>query len=486
KQIQPRLNGMHRYLGPVRGARKRELLSNAKALLVPSRVPETSSLVSMEALASGTPVVAYPFGALPTIVEHGETGFVVGGIDDMADAIGRVRELEPTHCRERAVERFSAASMVGRYLSIYERLAEENARPRRHAAGRLHIEGIHGLRALACLKSEWAELTNRDPHATPFQRPEWLLAYARAFCGLDPDASDPGKRALPWALVARQESRLVGMLPLCTREAVGQARVSLLGDGLSDHLDMIVEPARALECARLFMGALVEQTNIGKELAFDELRQGSPLNTVVAPAGLCEERLVQAPCPVLRLMAGIDALPTSMRAKVRYYTRRAERLGRVEVEVATHSAVGAWLETLFELHGKRWTSRGEAGVFATPSLRQFQREATCGLADSGYAKLFGLRIDGKPAAAMLLLDDGATAYYYIGGFDPAWAEVSPGTLLIAHAIDEAQERGLCEFDSLRGNEGYKYRFGAHDRFNYCRHFTLTKARSNDHSRSARG
>src|SRR5262249_25501474 len=84
QEIAPRLNGVRKFIGPVGLARKRRLLSAARCLLVPSLVPETSSLVAMEALACGTPVIAFPSGALAEIVEHGRTGFLVKNETEMA------------------------------------------------------------------------------------------------------------------------------------------------------------------------------------------------------------------------------------------------------------------------------------------------------------------------------------------------------------------------------------------------------------------
>jgi glycosyltransferase involved in cell wall biosynthesis len=117
--IAPRLGGMARFLGPVGGARKRRLIAAARCLLVPSLVAEPSSLVAMEALASGTPVVAFRRGALGEIVEHGVTGFLVDDVEGMADGIRAVEMIEPAMCRRAAEERFSAARMGREYLATY-------------------------------------------------------------------------------------------------------------------------------------------------------------------------------------------------------------------------------------------------------------------------------------------------------------------------------------------------------------------------------
>jgi glycosyltransferase involved in cell wall biosynthesis len=118
----PLLDRSRRYLGPVGFARKRRLLSAARCLLVPSLAPETSSLVAMEALACGTPVIAFPSGALPESVEHGRTGFLVDDAEAMAAAIARLESIERTACSRAARQRFSAGAMTGGYLALYQRL----------------------------------------------------------------------------------------------------------------------------------------------------------------------------------------------------------------------------------------------------------------------------------------------------------------------------------------------------------------------------
>lgn len=111
------------WAGAVRGARKRRLLAGARCVLVPSLARETSSLVAMEALASGTPVVAYASGALAGLVEDGRTGFLVHDPVEMAAAIRRVSELDPRACRAAAEARFDLARTVERWIAELEHAA---------------------------------------------------------------------------------------------------------------------------------------------------------------------------------------------------------------------------------------------------------------------------------------------------------------------------------------------------------------------------
>ena len=122
QEIRPRLDSRRVFLGPVGLEAKRRLLSSALAVLVPSLVEETSSLVAMEALACGTPVIAFARRALGEIVEHGRTGFLVSDVAGMAAAIPRAEGIDPEACRATARDRFSAEAMVERYLDLYRRI----------------------------------------------------------------------------------------------------------------------------------------------------------------------------------------------------------------------------------------------------------------------------------------------------------------------------------------------------------------------------
>ncbi len=123
EEILPRVSSTRRYIGSVGLERKRRLLASARCLALPALAPETSSLVSMEALACGTPVVAFPVGALPEIIEDEKTGFLVKDQHEMAQAFREAARLKAEDCRRAARERFSLDRMLGAYLRLYDRLA---------------------------------------------------------------------------------------------------------------------------------------------------------------------------------------------------------------------------------------------------------------------------------------------------------------------------------------------------------------------------
>jgi glycosyltransferase involved in cell wall biosynthesis len=121
--IRPRLVREHRFIGAIGGKAKRELLAGAQCVVIPSLVEETSSLVAMEAMASGTPVVAFNRGALCELVEPGRTGFLVDTPSQVAAAIEAASSLSSRTCREYAEKNFSSTEMVRQYLALYCELA---------------------------------------------------------------------------------------------------------------------------------------------------------------------------------------------------------------------------------------------------------------------------------------------------------------------------------------------------------------------------
>ncbi len=121
--VEPLLDDQVTCLGEATGPEKIALLAGAEALLNPIRWAEPFGLVMIEALATGTPVLAFAEGAAPEIVEHGRTGFLCADEDDMAGRLAEVGRLARHACRQSALERFSTERMVEDHLRLYEHLA---------------------------------------------------------------------------------------------------------------------------------------------------------------------------------------------------------------------------------------------------------------------------------------------------------------------------------------------------------------------------
>jgi glycosyltransferase involved in cell wall biosynthesis len=122
REVAPHLGGRVAFIDSPDFELKVNLLANASALLVPSLVDETSSLVAMEAMACGTPVLALRRGALPEVIDDQRTGFVVKNLDGIAAAVERLDGISPEACRAHVEQHFSAARMAEDYANLYQRV----------------------------------------------------------------------------------------------------------------------------------------------------------------------------------------------------------------------------------------------------------------------------------------------------------------------------------------------------------------------------
>ena len=121
-EVEPHLDDEIQYMGEVSHEDKLDLLAKARCLLVPIRWNEPFGMVMVEALACGTPVLAFPEGAAPEIVEDGKTGFRCRDENDMAEAITRVDQLDREACRTSVEGYFSAKRMVREHLDLFEQI----------------------------------------------------------------------------------------------------------------------------------------------------------------------------------------------------------------------------------------------------------------------------------------------------------------------------------------------------------------------------
>jgi glycosyltransferase involved in cell wall biosynthesis len=125
-EVAPLLSDEIRYLGEVEHEHKLELLAGARALLFPIRWNEPFGLVMIEALACGTPVLAFPEGAAPEVVEDGRTGFLCHDEAQMVDALGQLDSIDRAACRAAVEGYFSTERMVREHLDLFEDIVKHH------------------------------------------------------------------------------------------------------------------------------------------------------------------------------------------------------------------------------------------------------------------------------------------------------------------------------------------------------------------------
>jgi glycosyltransferase involved in cell wall biosynthesis len=124
-EIQPLLDHpLVEFIGEIGDEEKGDFLGNARALLFPIDWPEPFGLVMIEALACGTPVVAFRGGSVPELLEHGVTGFIVDDLDAAIDATRQIDRLDRRACRDAFEQRFTVRRMAEQYVELYERVIE--------------------------------------------------------------------------------------------------------------------------------------------------------------------------------------------------------------------------------------------------------------------------------------------------------------------------------------------------------------------------
>jgi CelD/BcsL family acetyltransferase involved in cellulose biosynthesis len=308
------------------------------------------------------------------------------------------------------------------------------------------------------LAPQWWNLWYHTPTATPFQCPGWLLPWWSIFA--------PGELA---TIAVWRGDELVGLAPLYLERAAARLKLLPVGISLSDYLDVLCVPGQEGPVA----AAIAEQI-----LSFDwsqwimpDLPGGGAGLAIAHPRLGAADPVSHMACPVLELR-GDETLANSVPQRRRRQLRRAHRFAsrRGLVALSSPDDLQLFLDQLFRLHANRWARHG-GGVLADVAVEQFHRRSLPQLDARGLSRCWLLTIDGRAVGAYYGFHHRDRAYAYLGGFDPAYAEESPGTILIGHAISESIREGAVEFDFLRGQEPYKYGWGAVDRWTLRRVWT---------------
>jgi glycosyltransferase involved in cell wall biosynthesis/CelD/BcsL family acetyltransferase involved in cellulose biosynthesis len=452
-ELAPALDAQRRFIGAVSRNDKPRLLGRARCVIVPSLVEETCSLVALEALACGTPVVGLRRGALAEVVEHGKTGLLVERPEELGAALRDIGAIDRESCRRAAVERFAAARMTSAYLELYARLAAASsgaqsstmpALSTRGAAAATRWRRVESLGELTSLARSWRALWQRCPDATVFSRPEWLLPWAGAF----------GPEHV-LALVAERGGELAALVPLCITEG-SLGPWQLLGVGNSDYGEVLAASAElleeAVERARREVGA--------RGVAFDAVASDTRLALELRRRGgaVTSEEV----CPALALVANdaFAGVPAHLRKKLGRDRRRAARAG-LSVERVEQRSLAEVVRCMFAYGKLRFA--GAASLFADARAQTFLLEAGARLHAAGALRLHALWRGRECVGALYAFRSNDRLLSYQHAYHPALADLSPGIVLTAHAIESAALEGCASFDFLRGGEAYKYAWGARDR-----------------------
>lgn len=322
-------------------------------------------------------------------------------------------------------------------------------------AGRLSIREVTDLESLRLLAPEWSALWRRCEKATSFQRPEWLLTWVEVF-----------QPRQIWVLEARRDKQLVGLAPLFVNHWGREPVLAILGAYTSDYLDWLIEPDSAPQTAAGMLEYINDRALAAQGLDLRNVPRGSWLLRTELWRRWQLEKTTDDACPVLWLPRTIEELRTVIPGRqlrnLRRARRRAERIGEVRIEIATEETLDELLAALLRLHQARWTERRMPGVLAGHDVQKFHCRVSRALLDCGVLCLYGLRLAGVLIAALYTLAERDAVFCYLQGFDPNYAELSPGVQIIGAVIEDAVRRRKRAVDFLRGREAYKYSWGAQD------------------------
>jgi CelD/BcsL family acetyltransferase involved in cellulose biosynthesis len=327
----------------------------------------------------------------------------------------------------------------------------------------MRVEVFTAASVFRDLQTEWLRLLSQMPFQSVFLTPQWQSTWWYHF---------GSGRQLHLLTVRSDDGELQGLAPLMfDHDTAASPRLALIGDlELCDYLDLLIAPAWQHEVGQALVHYLVSQVGEETELCLPNLARRSLtpvlLRDRLAAQGLAVEIDQIETCPTIALPADWDAYLATLRSKDRHEMRRKIRRAMAEAQleyVVTNDVAGLdkHLETFFSLH--RLSRQHAKRNFMTAEKAAFFRDMAHRLWSQRWIELTVLRADKVPVAALCCFTYGTTYAAYNASYHPDYGHLSVGIVLFANRIKSAIERRFACFDFLRGDEDYKYRFGATDR-----------------------
>ncbi len=314
-------------------------------------------------------------------------------------------------------------------------------------------------------ETEWNTLLQRNSTNVPFLDYGYLKRWWEFKGGGE---WQDGELAI---ISGRRDGKLAGIAPFFIATHEGIQKILFLGSiEISDYLDLIVEPDYAEEFIEGLFDLLAGQFSSIKEILLYNLPQASPSIPLLekyaqkhAWKSIAEKAYHT---PIIQLAGDWDAYLSGIDKKQRHEIRRKLRRAEESSEsvqwyvVKDAEKLDSEIDGFFDL----MVLDDEKKNFLTPLMREQMRSLIHWAFERSLLQLSFFTVEGKKAAAYLCLDYRERIWVYNSGFDPQFREYSPGWVLLAYLIQQAIQSGKHSFDFMRGDEDYKYRFGAADDF----------------------
>jgi CelD/BcsL family acetyltransferase involved in cellulose biosynthesis len=312
------------------------------------------------------------------------------------------------------------------------------------------------------LKPEWNDLLRRSCCDTIFLTWEWQSTWWKHLGEGD---------LLLLGFRAESDGRLVGIAPLFhTQTDDGHLAINVIGcRDVSDYLDLLVEVGQEDAVYQALLDYLQKEAPAWDLVDMCNIPQDSL--TFVRLPQISEERGFQTVveiedvCPIIELPATWDDYLMSLDKKQRHEVRRKLRRANRDADtrffiVGPDHDLQAEMESFIELHQK---STPEKSQFMQPQMQDFFFDVAQTLQTQGWLQLAFVEMNGERAATLLNFDYRDDILVYNSGYDPVqFRQLSPGIIVTARSIEHAIHLGRQRLDFLRGDEVYKYRFGAQD------------------------
>lgn len=314
--------------------------------------------------------------------------------------------------------------------------------------------------ALYQFKDEWLQLWQRCPNANPFQNPEWIIPWWRYF-GQDKELQ---------TLVFRDNGELVGVAPFCILRDNEGRKIMPLGIGLSDYTDVLFAPGYEASGGKAIFTHFSEIHSQWEICDLQPLLAGSPLLNVEFPLPITSICTPVDTLTSLDLPPDCDVFRRSLsrhfKDRLKDATRHAERIGAMCFETASGDNFNFYFDQLLQFHKARWNGSQENDAYNTSA--EFHRETVFSMLQHGSLRLYALNIRGRAAAVLYGFLHQQRGFFYMMGFNSEFEKMSPGMLLMTHAIEELIREGASGCEFLRGREAFKYRWDVREQTTYSR------------------